>query len=183
MFPCVTSPLSLPRPPTATPLCTTHLQIMTCTTRTASRTTHTETHSTLETAAQTLQSLRPSRQDTQHAQKQTTQQTTLQTRRPHSRHVPDGFCRENHVVKRFFFQNLRIPTIPFTFILQHVAYIRIFSVRCDRSVHISHMTRASAVSACVWFHVTHPPASVMSGQSRSIFANLRTPMRYGCFLG
>ena len=33
-------------------------------------------------------------------------------------------------------------------------------------VHISHMTRASAVSARVWFHVTHPPASVMCGQSK-----------------
>ena len=47
-------------------------------------------------------SVRPSHQATQHAQKQTTQQTTQLTRRPHSRHVPDGFCRENHVVKVFF---------------------------------------------------------------------------------
>ena len=46
-------------------------------------------------------SIRASHQATPHAQKQTTQRTTQQTRKPHSRHVPDGFCRENHVVKRF----------------------------------------------------------------------------------
>ena len=113
----------------ATPLCTTHLQIITCTTRTASRTTHHIPRNPFRHFKQQRKhhSIRPSHQATQDAQKQTTQQTTKQTRRPHSRHVPDGFCRENHVVKRFFFQALPIPIIPFTLILQHVAYIRIFS--------------------------------------------------------
>ena len=40
-------------------------------------------------------SIRPSHHAKQHAQKQRTQQTTQQIRRPHSRHVHDGFCREN----------------------------------------------------------------------------------------
>ena len=73
-------------------------------------------------------SIRPSHQATQHVLKQTTEQTTQQTRRPPSRHVPDVYCQKNHVVKRFFFQNLPIPIIiiPFTFILQHLAYIRFF---------------------------------------------------------
>ena len=55
---------------------------------------------TLETAAQTPQHKTIAPGHTARA-KQTTQQTTQQTRTPHSWHVPGGFCRENHVVKRF----------------------------------------------------------------------------------
>ena len=47
-------------------------------------------------------SIRPWHQAIQHAQGQTPRQTTQQIRRPHSRHVPDGFCGENLAVKLFF---------------------------------------------------------------------------------
>ena len=54
-------------------------------------------------------------------------------------------------------------------------------MRCDYSVHILHMTRARAVSACVWFHVTHPPASVMCGQSRVDLQKSQNPNKMDAF--
>ena len=105
-------------------------------------------------------SIRPSHQAIQHAQRQTPRQTTQQTRRPHSRHVPDGFCAEN-LFKFFFFKISPSPSFRLLFSCSMSRTCGFCPVRCDCSVHISHMTRVSAVSACVCFHATHPPASVM----------------------
>ena len=49
------------------------------------------------------------------------------------------------------------------------------------AVYILHMTRASAVSACVWFHATHPPASVICGQFRLNVEKSQNPNEMAAF--
>ena len=66
----------------------------------------------------------------------------------------------------FFFQK-PIPIIPFTFILRHFACVHNDVFPCSvTALSIYGMTRVNVFSACVLFHVTHPPASGMCGQSR-----------------
>ena len=147
----------------------THLQITTCTTRAASRTIQLSTRNPFRHLKQQRKHhsiIRPSYQTTQHAQ-------SRQHSRPHSKHADHtaGMSLMDFAGRimssSFFFSNFAHPHHPVYVFFQHVAYMcGFFSVRCDCSVHVSHMTRARAVSACVWFHVTHPPASVMCGQSR-----------------